>query len=796
VNGEADVRKLFIEIDYGERWDAEHIIDHPYMPPGVNTRDPDGATMGRYRGHLAGHVFRGTDMTGNQVLTKDYDQGTGLPVGTKDTTVTVTVSDGINTATKTFTVRLSHFLRYYTDTGQTTYGVNSYRGTGASANVEVRRGVIYVSADGDFTGAEIGPNIYHFHVPTTSNLRNFGTFYGMGRNLTAAYGETLRNTANATQIIGGVACDAGGTPVPTLTDWPWNGNGPTYAVLFKSGPGNVYHINQDGLWTDRLAPGANSLFMSWGGGRAEISCDAVRRWGKSNQTAIKTLTYDKYFGIKFHNLLFKQSDLDVTDPEQRIWWNVLYYENKVGSFNENNVDSLLNFWWDSELIRNPGGTKWTQIISDWPDASDPTRGYLIVRQVLDQEQLDFDEAIGATEVEFTDGEQLVGNTSGATATFVQAPAWGTVNDLRGVDATSRQGRPNRTYTAFWGGAAGTNSPGVIGGVFDKCIVKGFRTVWSAPGSWFFRSDTAAIDIYDYSHFGRSHCLFDSAYLTANPYKANPDPDNYVKDVNAPSSDNKQIWNSNKDNLPGIPTKNGVSHSCVRHQEMSSWAQHKCSSHWYGGHLGLTDFSIDGGSGWGQSFSSGFEQPGYRMAAVDAPEVVDNPGRLNVNLSGCVYCGGGLVFQWFDDNVFTRPPHWLVYDNCIIHAGRGSGNLLNFGHSRSAFKNCEIGFPSYLDLLPRGTNLTGGTVFHIAWTNGDVGLDPAPWLPDLTPVAFVDNCDFIYSSGNMNPAANIQHWTDQRGREVPFTNCTVTIGQPDSTPGVPALQPSNVAPIPT
>jgi hypothetical protein len=337
VNGEVDYRQLFFEVDFGERWDSEFITDHPYMPAGANTRDPDGATMGKYPGYVAGHVFRGTDMLGNEVLTKDYDQGQGRPVGEMDITVTVTVWYGIHSAEKAFTVRLSHWQRYYTDINQTTYGTTSYRGVGASASVENRCGVIYVAADGDFTGAEIGPNIYHLHLPENRPIRTFYPFCGYRRDLPAV-GEILRHTANATQIIGGVACDAGGTPVPVLTDFPWSTTGSTYAVLFKGG--NTFNVSRDGLQQELMAPGANCLFTSWGSGRAEISGENLRRWGIGSSSMIAQNASINYRGINFHNLYFHGSDLDITAEEWRIWWNVLYYEDKVGSFIENSSDDL------------------------------------------------------------------------------------------------------------------------------------------------------------------------------------------------------------------------------------------------------------------------------------------------------------------------------------------------------------------------------------------------------------------------------------------------------------------------
>jgi hypothetical protein len=69
------------------------------------------------------------------------------------------------------------------------------------------------------------------------------------------------------------------------------------------------------------------------------------------------------------------------------------------------------------------------------------------------------------------------------------------------------------------------------------------------------------------------------------------------------------------------------------------------------------------------------------------------------------------------------------------------------------------------------------------------------LPDTQPVVFVEDTEFVYASGNIDPTTTIGAPTEHRERTIPYINCTVTIGEPDSTPGVPAIPAANVAPIP-
>jgi hypothetical protein len=71
------------------------------------------------------------------------------------------------------------------------------------------------------------------------------------------------------------------------------------------------------------------------------------------------------------------------------------------------------------------------------------------------------------------------------------------------------------------------------------------------------------------------------------------------------------------------------------------------------------------------------------------------------------------------------------------------------------------------------------------------------FPDPQPAWTFENVEFFVGIGGLDPTkVDLGFVTVHRGRPVSYTNCTVEILEPDSTPGVPALPAGNVAPIPT
>jgi len=75
-----------------------------------------------------------------------------------------------------------------------------------------------------------------------------------------------------------------------------------------------------------------------------------------------------------------------------------------------------------------------------------------------------------------------------------------------------------------------------------------------------------------------------------------------------------------------------------------------------------------------------------------------------------------------------------------------------------------------------------------WVDGDT--------PDPNPVVRFENCDFIIGAANFDQVDTNFFWdVDHRGRVPVYSGCTVTINEPDSTPGTPALPSGNVDPIP-
>jgi len=296
---ETDLRKINFEVDYGERWDAQFLTD-PHLPAGFTTPAPDGATMGLYPGFVSGHAMRGTDMLGNQVLTADYNGDAG-PIGTKDNTVTVTVSDNSgNSASMSFTVRLIHPLRYYAE-GGATYP-RGYRG-GREQN---RLGVIYVSRDGDFTGCPTGPNIYHHTLPS-GIIRKQATFYALYPGNREA-GEEIRDTETDTLI----------------SDYPFIGNGPSTAIYFKAGE---TYVGDEELGFGTFNE-TNCLVGSWGtdattGDRAIFSGEPRQRWYPTPLAFMGSNAVNTYRGLRFQNILFHFSDYDPSDATWTEWWNII-----------------------------------------------------------------------------------------------------------------------------------------------------------------------------------------------------------------------------------------------------------------------------------------------------------------------------------------------------------------------------------------------------------------------------------------------------------------------------------------
>jgi len=329
-----DPRRLTITTDFGERYDAQH-LEHPHLPTGFTTRDPTGAQMGIYPGF-------GTDMSGNQQLTEDYDADAG-PIGTCDRTVTCTVSDGTISAQQTFTVRLIHPYRYYTDTDGLTY---------ATADGGGRTGCLFVSRDGDFTGAPPEDNANGIHYQTIADGDLTQTIF-----------------APRTNGVCGIFLKAGQTFTP-IEEFGYYGSG---ASMLNS-------------------------FGTANGGMAILSAEKRNAWG-IDRTFFREQS-SGYRPYRFANIEFFGSDYDVSDVTWREWWNELNYTGKQGTITENTatlVDPGSNY--NGAILTNADNSAYVQVIRD-DDNGDGT-GTLICRQVVTGSS-----AQAGDQAYFADGETL------------------------------------------------------------------------------------------------------------------------------------------------------------------------------------------------------------------------------------------------------------------------------------------------------------------------------------------------------------------------------------------------------
>jgi len=518
----SDVRRISFMTDYGERYEAQH-LEHEYLPSGFTTRDPTGATLGLVPGYVSGHAHRGTSMAGAQLLTDSYTGGAG-PTGTIDQTVTCTVSDGTNSTSMSFTVRLIHPHKYYADQQGTTYGTSANMATAVDGDRGNRRGIFYVSRTDDFTGAPVGPKIFHMVISDGDIAPSY--FRSGGLEPTKLYDTST------------------GTPVNVPSFNPgWGNVSITLAVYLKTGQ----------TWLPRLASGpmgsANSYLGSWGGGLALLDGEKARTWDPGPLEMFKS-TWVGYMGQRHENLDYMMSEYTVSDIEWREWWNILPYTNKTGTFGQNTNGDVRNGF-NGEIITNAGNTAYAQIIGD-------TGTELIVRQVVNLALINSDDAVNAA---FANGDILTGGTSGATCTF--------------VIAGSRQNRTRKTPPTGW--AFSSTAAGVV---FDRCVFRGGRMNILNTPNWSVYSDVLNRDYWDYGVFAESlRFNAHNAMVTVCPSSYEGGFRNYNSGV----SPNRTAFNTMSDNNPSTPIPNEVVHAAQRYVEIGAVSLYKCGQHAYGGH---------------------------------------------------------------------------------------------------------------------------------------------------------------------------------------------------------------------
>lgn len=517
--GDNDPRNIWVDTDYGERWTFESHSD-PDLPAPTVLRRLAGSQAGYYPGIVSGHAMLGTDMSGNQLLTANYNAGPG-PVGTIDKTVTVTVTDGLATAQVSFTVRLIHPERYHADRTKATYA--------PTAPEENRRGTIYVSADGDFSGAPAVraetatvAGIYHVHANNDGKAGAFTqfSFRGVGRG------------------------------------FPWNTNWPQgIRILFKGG--QTFFLGSN---FDPSSFGGNCSFGAWGTGKATWDCEDISRFDPVNdginQSGIGSNAFS-YQGWRFSDIKIRASGYNPSDITWREWWNIINVSNLVGTIGQNTQGDLIDADYNGEFITNAAGVR-TQVVKR-------VGNQLICRQVVAAGG-DYNE--NPAPAAFTNGDVLTGSTNGATMTFVAAGS-----------------RQNRTRKTPGQGIFINNSQGVV---LHRMEIEGASTGIGGLGANSVISDTVIRYSWNYGAQSTAAGLrgwSESGVVTVQPL-------GYEGTFRFLGQGQTVSRNRNAFNVvytsPGDAAEvatNDVSHSYRRIDEISEYSAHYCGGRWFGGHGG-------------------------------------------------------------------------------------------------------------------------------------------------------------------------------------------------------------------
>ena len=511
-----DKRFLWADVDYGERYTFQSHSD-PDIP--ASLRKLAGSHGGYYPGFVSGHALRGYDMSGNRLLTGTYTGGPG-PTGTIDQTVTATVTDGLQTVQVSFTVRLMHSDVYYLDRDKT---------FAPGTPEPTRDGIIYVSRDGDFTGALPEQD----QTATEGAIEHVTIPDGVWTQFSFRKQDLSRFTGN-------------------------NGFPECISLRFKEGE------TFDLAYPLSFAWGKNTTLETWhqssGTAKAIIDGAAAATFDPGSTGGMIKDNSADFTGARFRDIILRPSQFDVSDPARRTWWNILKYSNKSGSFGENTEGNQLDNGWNGELLAGPTGIL-TQVIQD--DGVDT----LLVRQIVDisavasgtdAQKYDDPQAVFAT---FTDGDTLTGQTSGGTCTFAAAG--------------SRQDRGYKTATK---GIDVSNGQGIL---IDGCEIEGAESgILIGQGSVI--SDTVVRKCWNYGITNTTGLsdFSESGVIVVQPlgYEGTWRP--FAGSVNP----NRNAFQTTGDD-PRVPTEMAVSHSGRRLSSMRSYSQHYCGGRWFGGHGG-------------------------------------------------------------------------------------------------------------------------------------------------------------------------------------------------------------------
>jgi hypothetical protein len=719
-----DQRRLFYETDYGERYDAQ-FLNHPDLPAAFATFDtsPTTNTLGVYPGFTSGHVHRGTDMAGNPVLHKDYvNPVPGALVGTLDKTVSVFVSDGLVSKTKTFTVRLVDPHRYYTDQGGTNYGTLANTPAHLRGDRGKRFGVVYISRDGDFTGCpypETGgtiPRVYHLTAPSGElGVEMFNAGYPFPA------GYTLKEN--------GVA----------KTGFPYPGFDYARAIYLKAG--ETYTFDNGPFASDPYGPSAplgstNSQLGSWGtanNGRAIISGENKRTYRNKPGDIFKS-NEGGYTAWRFVNLEFDCSDFVTSNIEWREWWNELNYTGKTGTISGNTNGNLDNgdasngpVGWQADILTNGNGV-FTQVIGDVPDQVTPGAGKLRVRQIVTGGGFG-----SQTPGTFTDGDTLTGPTGSVVF----------------VAAGSRQNRvPKNMPNALTFAPNKTDGANVI----DGCHIRSPFVGINYPAGWSITNDTHIQNYFNYGFTGEGYNITTNALVISQPSKF----EGKARDVGrAGVSPNRNLVNVVKSSDPEVPAENDISHCAYRLGVIQSWSMHKMRIHCYGGHGAL-------------------HQPLLRLASNGSTFV----GQQQVHVSKSIFSGGNSTFGVgsLRFSAPRTPRAWMIED-CWLRGEFCTENMGTIEVTNIGFKNCRIGFPADVTITQIRKPWNHLFMFFNDGDQSEAGPGGTPMdnsAYDINPLPpFMENCLFEYKAAG-DETGSAGFITELRGIPVLYANNTLDV----------------------
>lgn len=502
------------------------------------------------------------------------------------------------------------------------------------------------------------------------------------------YVTTDGNFTGAPAAIGG----AGGIYHKTLSGGNWENadfdRTKQIAIFFKGG--------QTFYPTERLRiQGAGaSMMASWGTGKAIISgakqslftnVPQELFWDGLGPSEVAPLRPYRVSNLDFHG-----SDYDVSDPEWREWWNVLNYTGKTfsGKFVENTQGNL-NPTVDGapingELLTGNAVEGGTANTRIIRDDDNGDgTGTLITRQI----------AFQGEPRTFADGETLTGVSGSITF----------------VAAGSRQDRTKKCPPVCFFIVPGTAN--FVGFMIDDCTFRGFAQAYAGYNRWPLISDTLVRDWWNY---GIGETVSEGMVINGTCVAL---PSSYQGEISTFSESsvdpNRNTFNSVRTDNPTTPVPNNVRHAALRVQGGRQVGLYKLVGHNYGGH---------GGSH--QSFIRG---PALTYTAEGTAEVYQH---------GCTYSGGG-GFGPEAENAAT--PRAYVMDQCWLRADfcTSFDMMLRMPVTNVGIRNSKFEWPE-------GNVIGGGRPFGLIRWDGDT---PSPTTDANWVRCFVEDCEFIYRSGN-------------------------------------------------